>query len=247
MTLDKTFQKLKENLYKPFIFYIPNRIVPEDNQYLIAKNENLQKFFDNIILIKQDGAGYEIKHHSSLFEILQKESILDDNIFILLSEKAKQEVQQFDYLLKKYAEELTNFVWISDWLHKNLIETFNSEKVEEEVQTSFELQHQYLLNHQQEFNKQFYSIKKETIKQESKPVDIKPFLENKFKELSEHLITVIGNPIEEDQLLEQVKQEEQLKPKKEKLSLKQRRAKIETDLDAEAFLLTTVFNKQDLN
>ena len=247
MTLDKTFQKLKENLYKPFIFYIPKSIVPKDNQHLIVENENTQRFFDNIILIKQDGAGYEIKHHAPLFELLQKESILDDNIFILLSEKSTQEVQQFDYLLKKYTQELTNSVWISDWLNKNLIETFKTEKVEEEVQASFELQHQSLLNHQQEFNKQFYSTKRRTIKQECKPDDLKPFLENKFKELSGHLIAGTANNIKEDQSIEQFKQKGLLKPKKEKLSLKQRRAKIEIDIDAEAFLLTSVFNKKDLN
>ena len=246
MTLDKIFQKLKENLYKPFIFYIPKNIVPEDNQYLIAKNENSQRIFDNIILIKQDGAGYEIKYHSPLFELIQKESILEDNIFMLFSEKAKQEVEQFDYLLKKYTQELTNFIWISDWLFKNLKKTFNSVNVEDEVLTSFELQQKYLLNHLQVFNKQFYSAKRKTIKQESKPDDIKLFLENRFKELSDHLIAEVGTS-EGDQLLEQVKQNEQVKPKKVKLSLKQRRAKILIDIDAEEFLLASVFNKKDLN
>lgn len=246
MTLDKIFQKLKENLYKPFIFYIPKNIVPEDNQYLIAKNENFQRIFDNIILIKQDGAGYEIKYHSPLFELIQKESILEDNIFMLFSEKAKQEVEQFDYLLKKYTQELTNFIWISDWLFKNLKKAFNSVNVEDEVLTSFELQQKYLLNHLQVFNKQFYSAKRKTIKQESKPDDIKLFLENRFKELSDHLIAEVGTS-DGDQLLEQIKQNEQVKPKKVKLSLKQRRAKILIDIEAEEFLLTSVFNKKDLN
>ena len=61
MTLDKTFQKLKENLYKPFIFYIPKSIVPKGNQHLIVENENTQKFFDNIILIKLDENGAQLK------------------------------------------------------------------------------------------------------------------------------------------------------------------------------------------
>ena len=123
MALDKIFQKLKENLYRPFIFYIPKSIVPKENLHLVDNNKNLLGFFDNIILVKQDGAGYEIKHHAPLFELLQKESVLGDNIFILLSEKTTQEEQQFSYLLQKYTQELVNYVWISEWLQKNLIET----------------------------------------------------------------------------------------------------------------------------
>lgn len=79
MSLEKNFLYLHENLYKPFLFFIPEHIIPEDQKEFIALHE-LGNFFNKVVLIEYNGAAYELKQKPKLYHLLAKSTYLDKNI-----------------------------------------------------------------------------------------------------------------------------------------------------------------------
>jgi len=221
MSLDKTFNKLKLNLLRSFIFYVPKDLIPEAKKEL-WKDEKYQQYFNNAILIDHQGFDRELKEEPSFYEILHKQSNLDENLFILLEQSGKLTSQQFPVLMDKYLLHLHFYVHVSQWMHNNLKAYI--ENASEETQNSFKLQTDTFRKHYDQVLADIYIVNNAE-KLEPK-VDVLKFVENNVMEYTEILTDTKG-------------QEPEPVPQQE---TKKKQAVILTEAEADDFLLRTVFN-----
>ncbi len=235
MALEKTFNKLRINLYKSFIFYIPKNIFPAEQLDLI---EDVDQFLDKVIVINEYGAIYELTNQPFLVSILQKQKLLDANLFKLLDREAKLKNTQFDFFIKKYLELVNVCLYISRWLNNNV----ESSKLEMsvDVKNAFQFQYNFFQKHFDQINQHFNSTEK-AIPQA--PQDIAQFIENNFKELKESLTShyddkgvMIDNKAGKELQVEDLPKSKQRQKKVKPVLI--------TEREAESFLLKTVF---DLN
>ena len=222
MGLEELFEELQMKLYKPFIFYIPSSVIPEEKNFEF-QDAKYAVYFNNVILIDSKGFDKELKAEPSYYEMMTKKASLDKNLFKLLEKKEALEVNQFEFLLEKYLEHLNFCVYVSEWLSTNLVNHITC--YSEETKNTFKLQSDTFANH-------FRDVKSKlliTDRFKNKPIDVLNFVQNKVPVVNNTLKTIIP----EDQ---------ELKPDKE---IKKRSKKQMPSLDneqVEDFLLRTVFN-----
>jgi hypothetical protein len=234
MALDKTFNKLKLNLLRPFIFYVPKNLIPEDKKEL-WKEEKYQVYFNNVIIIDHKGWNYELKESPSFYEILYKQTYLDDNMFILLDKREKLKTYQFQVLLDKYLQQLNFYVYVAEWMQNNLF--MYIEGASDEIKNSFRLQYDTFQKHSDQIHSDVSTNSKEVTKTN---MDVLEFVEDNVSDLKEILS---GN---EKLKLEKVGSNIQEEIKLRKAEKKQ--SAILTNKEADDFLLKTVFKvKLDKN
>lgn len=233
MSSEKTFNKLRINLYKSFVFYLPGNIFELQHQDL---RNDVTQILDKIIVINENGNISELKNQPVLTTILQKQKTLDNNLFKLLDIRKNLKTAEFDFFVNKYLEKVNFCLYITKWLNDNLeLYPFG---INEEVKKAFQFQLHFFQEHFNNLNGQLNSNKNEV---QQAPDNIVQFIENNFKELKETLtnqkaeIGLVNNEHEKQFQDTNLTNEKELKKKKEKLILI-------TEEEAEAFLLKTVFN-----
>lgn len=218
MSLEKKFLSLQENLYKPFLFFIPESIIPKDKKEFIEMRE-LVNFFNKVVLIQNNGAAYELKEKPKLLQLLTKSSYLEKNIFALLDYKANLKAFQFDYLLQKYIVQLKFYVLISSWMDENL--NTHITDVKDNISAYFSIQKTTFLQHKK-------SLKK-------------TFLLNEFSFLTpEEIVASIQKDIPPIPLFD--KTTNLVKTQVNKETNKQKKPPLITDEEADRLLLKTVFS-----
>jgi len=221
MTIDEIFNNLKDNLYKPLIFYIPRSIIPEHKKESFSASK-FDSVFHRIAVIDKKGDILELKSNMKLFQLLEKPSYLDKNIFLLLEKKEILKPNQFNFLLEKYVEQLNFYVLISGWMDKNInVDILN---LDSGVKSYFELQKNIFQKHLETFQNNFLS-KAISL---SKPVEVFKHIENDFPPFKQF----INIPNESD-----------LSPNLNTNKKKGREQKqiLITDDESKKFLLNTVF------
>lgn len=220
-SLFKTFEKLRLNLYKPLIFYIPRSIIP-DNKKEYFKASRFNNYFNNVIIINQKGFDYQLKDQPSLYHIMGKQGMLDENIFNLLDKKETLNEYQFDFLLSKYLIQINFYVLISEWFNRNM--TLHIENLSDEVKNSFKLQYEIFSKHLEQL-KSNYFIKEKIIPL----IDIDAFrlIEDEFPELNEILSHKPKTGFDKNEFKKSTK--------------KKKKTSIITNQEAEDFLLKVVF------
>ena len=154
MSINTLYNDLTINLYRPFIFYVLDSIIPEEKKEVFNFSENLNKIFNKVLVLDNN---LEILYLSSepnnLNHLLNKISVLDENMFLLLEKKETLKEFQFDFLLKKYVVNLNYYVYISKWMENNK----NSEllDIDDSIKNFFTLQYNAILNHKKAVQSSF--------------------------------------------------------------------------------------------
>lgn len=223
MTIDETFNNLKDNLYKPLIFYVPRSIIPEDKKELFSASK-FDSVFHRIAIINKKGDIQELKSNIKLIQLLEKPSCLDNNIFLLLEKKEILKPNPFNFLLEKYIEQLNFYVLISDWMDKNI--AVDIPDLDSGIKSYFELQKKIFQKHLEVFQNNFLSNTTSL----SKPVDVFKYIKKDFPPFK-HFINI--------------QNESDLRPNlntnKKKGSNRKQKPILITDDESKNFLLSTVF------
>lgn len=228
MELDKLFIEIRNNLYQPFIFYIPKSLIPKDKK-LLWENEKYAIYFNNVILIDKKGFDYELKEKPSYKEMMVKVSVLNENIFKLIEINRSLNEGQFSFFLEKYVEHVNFTVFVSDWMKKN-VET-QIRDLKEETKNSFLLQAEVFLKHLEDLKSALIVPKQKVIVKNE--IDVLDFIENELVEIKNALNLNKGLSVNRNH--PENNNKTIVKGPKKKLPL------ITVD-EAEMFLLETVFN-----
>lgn len=219
MGLEKKHIALQEKLYKPFIFFVPESIVPEEKKESIEA-KNLEPILNAIIFVDGKGLDRSLAQNPNLLELFGKNSQLDENMFLLLDERERLTSAQFNFLVEKYLEQINVFVHVSNWLNENL-ELYIA-KVDDKIRAYFVLQKKAFQNHKELLHQNFTL---NAIPQ-PQPQTVKDQIETTFKALGQF------------KTIKEKKQPTSILPAKK---LKKKSVLI-TKEQAEDFLLRTVFN-----
>ncbi len=219
MKLDTTYKALQRNLYKSLIFFIPESIVPVEKKESLEVKK-LQPILNTVIVIDKEGRDRSLDQNPDLLQLFGKTSQLDENMFLLLEEEERLTSNQFNFLIKKYSEQINVFVYVSNWLNENL-ELYIA-KVDDKVKAYFVLQKTAFQNHK-ELLHQNYSL---NVIPQPKPQEVIEHIENTFNGFDKF------KTIKEDK--EPTSRPVLKNPKKKPILI--------TDEQAEDFLLRTVFN-----
>jgi len=233
LSLSKTFDKLRKDLYTPLIFFVPKSIIPEDKKTLLEDSE-LKHLFNKVVIVKNDGAGYELKDQPVLIRIMQKEERMDQLVFDLLDIKESINQTQFNFLFEKYCEHLNLYLHISEWFTKNL--KANIDNVTDELESAFQLQYEIFAKHFEKLKVHLLITEQD---KPTKTINTVELIESHFSDLkkyvSEHVVTdtpTIDIANTEAQETSNKKPIKKAKNKKESLI---------SDKQSESFLLETVF------
>jgi len=223
MALEDAFNDLKNNLYRPFLFFIPKSLVPESKKELLDSPE-FARFFDTPAIIEKSGNAFELRSNPELVQILEKSSILYGNIFLLSDQKAALAPFQFNVLLEKYMEQLTFCTTIANWMALHIHEHCD---LEEYILEYFKLQGTCIQYHFNEINTKF----KVNPITNAHPMD-------PFKHIEKDLLSIkklfLNNEFHQTEL----NLDNNPKPSKKRKS----RPVLVTDHEAREFLLKSVFD-----
>ena len=236
ISIEQQYQYIRTNLFKQSVIFFPKAYIPED--VLLTIDNNVQSYlFNKVILIKQDGAGYDTQYHNPLMELYSKKSNLDQNIIKLFDLQKNTVKNQYDFLIQRYLQEVDVYIFIYQWFYDNL--HLCDHNITKDIKESFRLQKAVLEEHLQELNKHCFVIEAPLKKQENILLD---FIENSIPELKDLLKSKNdeNSSKKEEQSLEN---SSQLKNDKVHLKNKEKKGKpkLVTEQQAEAFLLEKVF------
>ena len=227
MELDKLFIELRQNLYKPFIFYIPKSLIPEEKKAL-WKEEKYAVYFNMVTLIDSQGFDSELKEKASYHKMMIKSAVLDENMFMLIEKNGSLKEEQFRFFLAKYMEHVNFVVYISDWMSRNVV--IHIKDLSEETKNSFQLQAQVFLKHFEDLRSNILTTRQVIPKKE---VNVLEFIENDLVEIKDAL----NLSKDSKSTYKAIEFNKELPPRKLKKILP-----LLTDEEAEEFLLKTVFN-----
>lgn len=151
MALEDVFIDLKNNLYRPLLFFIPTSLIPESKKELLDSPE-FARYFNIPAIIEKSGESYELKSNPNCVQILEKPSILVENIFILSDQKSVMDAFQFNVLLEKYLEQLKFCNTISSWMALHIKDHC---EIEGDILGYFEMQDTFFQHHLKEMNTKF--------------------------------------------------------------------------------------------
>jgi hypothetical protein len=220
MELEKVFTELWQNLYKPFVFYIPKSFMPELDG---------NKALNTAVLIDRQGFDSEIKDQLCNHIILGKSMVLNENIFKLIDLNERLKEKQFQFFLEKYLEHVNFVVYISDWMDKHVEQDMNGLKLD--TIQAFESQFNVFKQHVEDLRTHII-IPDQVIS--SKPVNVSEFIETDLLDIKKALNI---NEDSSNEIPKKVIKEVSLKTKKILPRL--------TDEEAEIFLLETIFNAKE--
>ncbi len=227
MELDKLFIELWHNLYKPFIFYIPKSLIPEEKKVL-WQEKKIDVYFNTVILIDSKGFDSELQEQLSNHKMMAKSMVLNENMFKLIEKSGSLKEEQFSFFLAKYMEHVNFVVYVSDWLQRNVVADIKG--LREETKNAFQSQADVFLKHLEELRSKILTTGQTIPKQE---VNVLEFIENDLAEIK-NALSLNKDSESTNGAIERDKVTPTNKPKKTLPLL--------TDQEAETFLLETVFN-----
>lgn len=151
MALEDAFNDLRNNLYRPLLFFIPKSLIPESKKELLDSPE-FARFFNTPVIIEKSGGSYELKSNPNHVQILEKPSILVGNIFLLSDQKVALDPFRFNVLLEKYCEQLKFCNTIAGWMADHIGEHC---EIDTDILEYFVLQNTFLQHHLHEINVKF--------------------------------------------------------------------------------------------
>lgn len=232
--IEKEFQELRSNLYKPLLLFVPTKIFPKNALEFVAK-EIQDQLFDVLMLIKEDGAAYKIENEPILYTILQKKTLLEAAVFKIFEIKGQLKAQQFDFFIQRYLTEVDAYLFITEWLYSNRM--LCKEIKNTEVDQSLAYQYEYLKQHLEDLKQHCLEVKKPIEKESTAILD---FIKNDIPELKTLLSSKQLN-------LKETEKEPQVPTSKIKTAKKKKQKPSRMSAqEAEEYLLKTVFNV-DLN
>lgn len=219
MELDKLFTELWHKLYKPFIFYVPESIIPEGDN---------TDFCNIIILLDNKGFDSELKDQLSNHKMIAKQAVLNDNIFRLIEKSGSLKDEQFQFFLEKYMEHVHFVVYVSDWMQKHV--EADIKDLREETKNAFQSQANVFSKHLEDLKSKILPQGQIAPKQE---VNVFKFIENDLSDIKKAL------NLNKDSKgkIDTVENKNVPTAKKAK-----KKPPLVTDEAAEAFLLESVFN-----
>ncbi|MDO7173729.1 hypothetical protein [Mariniflexile sp. AS56] len=224
--MNDTFETIRDNLIRFYIFYIPSSI-KTDIQKTSFYDLLLESDYDMIVYLDKDRNLTRELTHSVTFGMMNKTQVLEQNMFLLFDKKKSLPQNEFSYLLDKYLEHLTIHTFIVEWLHTNL--SVSVKNVQNDLKYIFEIQAQLFTKHLNHVNTQF-------------KVPVVPETLNK-KDVMQHFA---NNPATENNLSSEPKNVEPkaLNSMATKSIIKPKKAKKQliSDAETDAFLLQTVFH-----
>jgi hypothetical protein len=220
--MNDTFNTIKANLIRIYIYYIPSKL----KEYISKTsfyNMIMESDYDVIAYANKESEHTKDITDSIPFDMIEKAQILKHNIFILFDKKKSVQPNEFSYFLDKYLENLNYYTFIAKWLYSNLSASFPNVKAD--VKYMFEFQAYTFNKHLQEINKHFGIVDNTPVINEKDILDhFDASFHTEYKQLE---------PVSEN-----------LKISHSKLPIKSKKVKkiLVTDEETDAFLLETVFN-----
>ncbi|MFH6769516.1 hypothetical protein V8G56_12265 [Gaetbulibacter aquiaggeris] len=217
-----TFEIIRDNLTRKYIFYIPE-VAHAHLENSIFKGSVPMEICNTIAYFNLNrDLSTNIKVITTL-DMLGKEEILKKNQFILFESRTNSDDDYFKVLLNDYMRQLEAHAFVTTWMHRNIEQVFKS--IDEKTLTLFKLQAVYFENHYQEVYNHF-KIQKHSPSNTNKNI-IKALKES----LSKSAIELMKPPLFNN-APRNAQTTTTLKKKKSLMS----------DEDIDRFLLTTVFN-----
>ncbi|GGZ92167.1 hypothetical protein [Algibacter mikhailovii] len=236
--LVKTFEELRNNLFKSFVFYIPKTLIPEEKkeEWSVPK---YAIFFDTIFYIDSKGFDKLLGKELCYGNILNKKALLKTNIFQFIDIKQSLNEQEFSFFMEIYLEQLNFCIYIGQWMSQHITE--HIQEYTEDNQRSFELQANLFQLHLQDIQTRLIEPRK---KQEVKPVDVLNYIENKLPALHDLIPNQVSIQKSEnaEQQSEQILQQQKQSKRQTRKIRKKRPLPIINDTEIENYLLRTVFN-----
>ena len=120
-----------------------------------AERKIFHDYVDSIFIIERNGDNYFLDENNKFcsIHILQKKALLDENIFLLLSYREEHPKASFDYIFKKYKEQMEGYMYFSRWLFENA-STYIKD-LSKDAKQGFELQYTAFMAHGKELKAQF--------------------------------------------------------------------------------------------
>lgn len=149
---------LVEVFYNNFIFYVPSEIIYE-GVINSLKGDFDESFFDQLSLLSFEGIAHfdndDILELNAI--VIEKKSLLENNIFILLEKNKELSPIAFEIIIKKYFDQLMLYVFLSEWLIVNL-KKYNKEAIHISIIGTFKIQHENFHAHLKELYSYFESL-----------------------------------------------------------------------------------------
>lgn len=237
-SLEKLYNDLIKNLWNELLFYIPNTdLAKAFIKELKHIDEN--KIIDKVFVMDKMLGPVEYKKDGK-HDILSKNKMLEDSMYLLLKKKRKLEGQEFSFVFSNYFEQAELCFYITNWFHDDL-ETNTNRKLDMQLYGLFQIQYRAYKKHFEKLIKHFYP------KRENLPAgnfNVFGTLEKYFPELikkynlDNKVIASIENANTEYRT--NAISNKTVETKKIDITIKQQ--PLITVLEAEQFLLKSVFN-----
>lgn len=148
-----------ETFLHNFIYYIPSEIIL-DGVLEQIENEIEDDFFDELsIFDNYNGIG--IFNNEDAIEIntrlLEKRSLLEQNIFKLLEKSTELSSSEFQFIINKYFDQLILYLFLTKWLTDNL-KKYNKEVLHIALIGAFKLQHENFNAHLRDLYTNFENL-----------------------------------------------------------------------------------------
>ena len=148
-----------ETFLHNFIYYIPSEIIL-DGVLEQIENEIEDDFFDELsIFDNYNGIG--IFNNEDAIEIntrlLEKRSLLEQNIFKLLEKSTELSSSEFQFIIDKYFDQLILYLFLTKWLTDNL-KKYNKEVLHIALIGAFKLQHENFNAHLRDLYTNFENL-----------------------------------------------------------------------------------------
>lgn len=221
--LETFFNSLIPNLWEELIFYIPNKDFPKniiDN----FKNLNIEKFFNQVLVMDTFKGPIKYKEGRNNKEILLKGAKLENNLYRLLEKEHITNLTEFNFILDKYLEQVECLKYMSEWMYSNLDQIKHQN---ETIKGLFLMQSNHFEKHLNVFVDHFYKNRAIFHKND---FDLESIIKSKLKEITIQNATIKVN-------------QNNTTHKSQKKSIKQ---PLVAEEDAKKMILKQVFNL-DLN
>lgn len=155
VSLDEIYTTLRASLYSPLLVYIPKTPLITSAKELKEILLQADVFGRLLLLDDTHGLNIYLADQKDYHKIVHKEATLDHNIFILLDYKATLKKQAFAFLMDKYIEDLSIFIYLTRWLSENFttyIKQGKNSKLDKQV---FDIQKSVFEKHTLKLKKYF--------------------------------------------------------------------------------------------
>lgn len=151
-TIGDIYMAFGKNFLCASMMYLPSTILEVVDE---TEKKLFRDYVDTIFIIERNGDNYFLDEDQKLcaLHILPKKMLLDENIFLLLGYREEHSRAGFDYIFRKYMEQLEGYMYFTQWLLDNAgtyIKDLNKD-----ARKGFELQHRTFMAHEKELKTQF--------------------------------------------------------------------------------------------